>query len=307
MTRGDRFTGGWRVTEYVYAPEGAAAGMVRQRRILDGLEGGRTRVAQTCTPEGLPPGHPCQRFAGTWMFDLERDLDGTVRRYVGPDVVGTGVAHGEFALTGRGLWPRFGYNFTSYSVLSGQRQITGGVFSTARTPVAVIVGVAIPETAGEAQWPKLEGPTWPGEVAMRWTGTLESFAPGGRLERRARIERSYTGERAGEARISEWENGDRTWTIELSPGRPEVDVEVGVRRAARGGRRLVSGRVAGSALAGNAIMRGWSLEIEAVAGPAMVIESTEVLDGGAGALVALRRLWRDEAYVRTEVLRLEVA
>ena len=85
-------------------------------------------------------------FAGEWVFDLE--VAGDQRRYLGPDVVGVGTVWQPGALTGRGLWPRFGYEFESYCVLvAPDRQLTGGFFSLAGRSVADIVGVDVPEAS----------------------------------------------------------------------------------------------------------------------------------------------------------------
>ena len=105
-------------------------------------------------------------FAGDWVFDME--VDGRQRRYLGPDVVGTGTEWQPGAMTGRGVWPRFGYEFESYSVLlAPDRQLTGGFFSLAHRSVADIVGVAVPESAGveprldlSVPVPEVEG-SWP--------------------------------------------------------------------------------------------------------------------------------------------------
>ena len=86
-------------------------------------------------------------FAGEWVFDLE--VIGAERRYLGPDVVGTGTEWQPGAMTGQGVWPRFGYEFESYSVLvAPDRQLTGGFFSLAGRSVADIIGVAVPESSG---------------------------------------------------------------------------------------------------------------------------------------------------------------
>ena len=162
----DRFGGAWLVTEHVYDPDGTYRGSVGQRRRIEPAGGGRLRVVQHCEPSPELDGHPMADFAGDWVFDME--VDGAKRRYLGPDVVGVGTEWSPGAMTGRGAWPRFGYEFESYSVLvAPDRQLTGGFFTLTGRSVADIVGVAVPESAGieprldlSAPVPEVES-SWP--------------------------------------------------------------------------------------------------------------------------------------------------
>ena len=168
----ERFGGAWLVTEYVHEPDGRLAGIIRQRRELETLAGGRARLTQTCEPEGLD-GHPMQAFAGTWVFDLT--IDGAVRTYLGPDVVGYGVEWSAGVMTGQGIWPRFGHTFESFAVLVGpERQLTGGFFSRVGRSVADIVGVAVPD---RGQWPVLEVTDPPPDLASEGPGLQRSVGP----------------------------------------------------------------------------------------------------------------------------------
>ncbi len=143
---GDSFGGAWLVTEYVYDPDGTYRGTIAQRRELKQVTRGCLRVTQRCEPSAALAGHPMAAFAGEWVFDLE--VDGVRRRYLGPDVVGTGTEWQRGAMTAQGIWPRFGYEFESYSVLvAADRQLTGGFFSLAGRSVADIIGVAVPESS----------------------------------------------------------------------------------------------------------------------------------------------------------------
>ncbi len=161
----DSFGGAWLVTEYVFDPDGAYRGTVAQRRLVEQLEGARLRVTQQCEPSAELEGHAMAAFAGEWVFDLE--VVGDQRRYLGPDVVGTATQWQPGAMTGQGLWPRFGYEFESYSVLvAPDRQLTGGFFSLAGRSVADIVGVAVPETAGTEPRLDLSAPV--PEVSDEW-------------------------------------------------------------------------------------------------------------------------------------------
>ena len=168
----DPFGGSWLVTEYVHDPGGRLVGLVRQRRTLETVAGGRVRVTQICESEGLD-GHPMAAFAGTWVFDMT--IDGALRTYEGPDVVGHGVQWSAGAMTGEGIWPRFGYTFESYAVVvSPRRQITGGFFGLAGRSVADIVGVAEPDDGG---WPLLDLAARPPEVPATGPGVARKVGP----------------------------------------------------------------------------------------------------------------------------------
>lgn len=162
---GDSFGGSWLVTEYVFDPDGRHRGTVAQRRCVEPVGDTRLRVTQQCEPSPTLKGHAMAAFAGEWVFDLE--VDGDQRRYLGPDVVGTATQWQPGAMTGQGLWPRFGYEFESYSVLvAPDRQLTGGFFSLAGRSVADIVGVAVPEAAGAEPRLDLSAPV--PEVGGEW-------------------------------------------------------------------------------------------------------------------------------------------
>ena len=166
MTKKDRFSGDWLIVEYVYDPDGTFRGEVAQRRIVEQAGDGRLVVTQQCQPSPQLADHPMATFAGEWVFDLE--TAGDQRRYLGPDVVGFGTVWQPGALTGQGLWPRFGYEFESYSVLvAPDRQLTGGFFSQAGRSVADIVGVAVPEASGIE--PRLDLSAPPPDPGGQWT------------------------------------------------------------------------------------------------------------------------------------------
>ncbi|MGI9622775.1 MAG: hypothetical protein ACR2PK_08060 [Acidimicrobiales bacterium] len=166
MAEDDNFGGAWLVTEYVYDPDGSFVGIVEQRRLVESLADGRLRVTQVCSPGPELEDHAMGAFAGEWVFDLE--VHGADRHYLGPDVVGMGTEWAPGAMTGQGLWPRFGHSFESYAVLvAPDRQLTGGFFSIAGRSVADIVGVAVPESAGVV--PEFDLAVSPPEVEETWT------------------------------------------------------------------------------------------------------------------------------------------
>lgn len=162
----DRFGGAWLVSEYVFNPDGTFAGIVKQRRYVELLDEGRFRVLQICEPGPELSSHPMGGFKGEWVFDME--VEGDDRHYLGPDVVGMGTQWRPGAMTGAGVWPRFGHEFSSYGVLvTPERQLTGGFFSLAGRSVADIVGVAVPEAAGIE--PTLDLDALLPEVGEDWT------------------------------------------------------------------------------------------------------------------------------------------
>ncbi len=218
MSSSDRFGGAWLVVEYVHDPDGTFRGEVVQRRVVEPAGDGRLRVIQQCDPSPELSGHPMAEFAGHWEFEME--VSGAQRRYLGPDVVGVGTEWQAGAMTGRGLWPRFGYEFESYSVLvAADRQLTGGSFSLAGRSVADIVGVAVPEASGvkpgldlEAPLPEVDSP-WPLQrtvgpmlVAADWPTPLQRRRLWAMRDRRGAT---------GITIIEEDNDGDRTVTVTI--------------------------------------------------------------------------------------------
>jgi len=158
------FLGDWLVSEYLYTPAGEYAGLIHQRRKLQ-PQGDVIRVIQISEPVNVVEGISdkakevvdiMNQRVGEFVFDLK--LVGKARHYLGEDVVGGGFSWKDGMLTARGMWPRFGYNFTSFSMLlNPNRQVTGGKYFVANEEVATIVGVAVPEKEGfpelQAQMP----------------------------------------------------------------------------------------------------------------------------------------------------------
>ncbi len=159
MAESSAFIGSWLVTEYVYTPAGEYAGHIHQRRILQ-PHGDLIRVTQICEPVQVVAHISDQARAavdvmnqrvGEFVFDIR--LVGQARHYAGEDVIGGGFSWKNGVLTARGVWPRFGYNFTSFSFhIHARRQVTGGTFSIANQNIVTIVGVA---TAEEEDFPCL--------------------------------------------------------------------------------------------------------------------------------------------------------
>lgn len=301
------FASAFQVLEYVYAPSGEHVGCVRQRRALEPLGDGRVRVRQTCAlDEALrafiaragfadPTAGVMRRFEGEHVFDLV--VDGAVRRYLGPAVRGAGFAHGEDAMTGRGVWPDLGYAFRSFSVLVGpRRQVTGGAFLVGSALAARIFGVASRE--GDAP-PELLGSPPPGAVARVWSGTRRAFASTGARIYEGPIERRYcaaSGEDTSAA-FAGFEERDAEGAVDL-----EIAWEpIGGHLRARG-RAFDDGALA--PLVGVGRRLGPALELSVVVGDAEVREWLEVYDAAAGCLVSVREAYRDGRWAHTEVTKL---
>lgn len=175
------FIGSWLVSEYVYTPSGEYVGVINQRRQLipnDDV----IRVIQHCEPVKVTTElsekakdtlEIMNKRVGEFIFDLK--LVGKARHYLGEDVIGGGFSWRDGVLTARGLWTRFGYNFTSFSILlNPTRQVTGGKFFIANQEVATIVGVAVPENEGYPEM--LEG-----KISGNYKGERYLISPDGEL------------------------------------------------------------------------------------------------------------------------------
>lgn len=276
---GDAFIGAWRVSEHVYDSEGELVGVVRQLRRLERREGGRIAVLQDCKPDASLATHPMGRFTGHHEFTLSRD--GAVRRYHGPAVIGSGLGVGPHAIVGRGLWPVFGHNFTSYGLVPEPRlQLTGGKFFVATQMIANVVGVAVPDD-GQTDWPTLEGlrgsPGWPGDLATEWEGTAHVVGPSGQVLGEHRASRRYL----GSSRLEERSHPDSGEVLETLSLEPDL-----------GGYR-VAGAHGHEPQRGIAKRYGPALELEICRGTDIVVEGLELLDAERGHLATIRRLWRD--------------
>jgi hypothetical protein len=181
MSTQSSFIGSWLVSEYLYTPAGEFAGIIRQRRLLQ-PQGDMIRVIQHCESVIVADEFSDQAQAtinimnervGEFVFDLK--LVGKARHYLGEDVIGGGFSWKDGVLTAKGMWTRFRYNFTSFSILlNPHRQVTGGKFFLANEEVATIVGVAVPEEEG---YPEFKD----GDIANEYHGERYTISPDGEL------------------------------------------------------------------------------------------------------------------------------
>ena len=175
------FIGSWLVSEYLYTPSGEFAGIIRQRRLLQ-PQGDVIRVIQHCDPVLVADNVSEQAEAtinimnkrvGEFVFYLK--LVNKARHYLGEDIIGGGFSWKDGVLTAKGMWTRFPYNFTSFSMLlNPRRQVTGGKFFHANEEVATIVGLAVPEDEGYPEFVD-------GEMAENYKGERYTISPEGDL------------------------------------------------------------------------------------------------------------------------------
>ena len=139
----DRFLGSFCVREFVFDGAGALMGEVNQERVLRSDKGGGMIVRQKCRPCGALMAGPMGRFKGEFVFSLRKE--GYNRLYEGEDVVGFGREISPGFMVGEGVWPRFGWNFRSFSILVDKGlQLTGGTFYRGGEVCCEIIGVATP-------------------------------------------------------------------------------------------------------------------------------------------------------------------
>lgn len=284
MSTGDGFLGAWRVTEYVYHPDGRFLGLVHQRRMLHQSANGRLRVIQQCKPDKALADHPMGEFKGEHIFELQ--IDGRLRSYLGPAVVGSGLPWGDGAMTGRGIWPHFGHNFTSFAILAHEnRQLTGGKFFNATEMIANVVGVAVPETEETAAWPTLDiDHSCPSTLAAEWQGTLRTLTAAGEIISERPLRRCYDG---------------RQWQ-ETAAAQPSLAITLEpLEDYAR-----LHGRWDQQALVGIHKNFGPLSEAEIVVNAAQIIETMELLDSEAGYLIGLRRWLHHHQLQKVEVLQM---
>ena len=148
------FIGQWQVTELIFDPQGHFLGKNRQERQLIRMDDDSLEVIQNCTLDNSLRGHAIAAFEGEWVFNLK--VDGRVRRYEGPDVLGVGMAWGPAAMTGQGIWPRLGVSFDSFAFMTAPScQLTGGHFGYGPEPLVAIIAVAV-ESQNIGEYPDLD-------------------------------------------------------------------------------------------------------------------------------------------------------
>jgi hypothetical protein len=276
---GDAFLGCWLVTEYVFDDDGALLGCNYQQRLLERLGDGRVRVTQRCRPDARLMAHPMAAFAGEWAFDLE--IKGRARLYHGPDVLGSAMSWGEGVMTGRGVWPRFGYNFTSWSaMLAPDRQLTGGRFYSAGRCVAHLIGVgrligADHRVDESPEFPNLDLAGWPADLAGVWRGSRARFDASGACLGEEPMTRNYAPDG--------WREGE--W---------------GVVCQAAGARQ----RVSGPGFQGIARRVGPALELEGALAGGASVSMLEVVDAEARMLIGIHRIVEREQLQRVAIIRL---
>jgi len=275
----DAFLGCWLVREYVFDDDGSPVGCNHQQRLLERLENGRVRVTQRCRPDARLSAHPMAAFAGEWTFDLE--INGRARLYHGPDVLGSAMSWGEGVMTGRGVWPRFGYNFASWSaMLAPDRQLTGGRFYSAGRCMAHLIGIGRLIGADHGvdespEFPNLDLAGWPADLAGGWRGSRARFDASGACLGEEPMTRNYAPDG--------WREGE--W---------------GVVCQAAGARQ----RVSGPGFWGIARRVGPALELEGALAGGASVSMLEVVDAEARMLIGIHRVVVCEQLQRVAIIRL---
>jgi hypothetical protein len=266
----------WQVTEYWHSPDGTLAGVLHQTRDISRQEDGSLRVIQRCAPQGESSSLAAlAEFSGEWVFDLR--AEGAQRHYLGPDVVGRGVAYGD-CIIGRGVWPRYGHNFVSFSVLlSANRQLTGGLFFHAHALVAAICGAATPTLADEQ--PALGGADEPAALATHWRGTSQVYDAAGALLAQRACQRIYQ------------PHGFESW--HEGAAQPFA-----VSWAAASERDIVGGSGAGVS------RRYGPLRDTTLVAHSRQIDVMDVLDAQTGTLVSVVQVYEHLQPVQIEIVRL---
>jgi hypothetical protein len=290
-TRSDGFMGSWLISEYLYTPDGTFVGILQQRRRMEPQPDGSTRVFQSCVPRLKIEDHPMAAFEGEWVYDIGRD--GRYRRYYGPDMIGTGLKWGPDSLTGRGIWPRFGHNFTSFSVMiAPDRQIIGGRYFNAGECIANMIGIAVPELLGvDNPYPAFTNPVNPAEIAQTWSGTVLIFDPGYRVQAEYNMIRQFT---------------PHGWTDQVEGG-----TQAQFMLDEMADRTLIRGSGAGVAK-----RYGWCVETTSIDTPEAGIsrtanaevwqrDSIDVLDAASKTLVGITQSYMDGLFAQINIIKLK--
>ncbi len=193
-------------------------------------------------------------------------------------------------MTGEGIWPRFGHNFSSYSfLLTPQLQLTGGAFFNASTLVASIAGVAVAETAEQPQdWPTLPAAYWPGEYCQVWRGTTRSLDAAGNLIAQHDLVRRYS---------------DHAWIEETPDGQQQPAVHLD-RDQERWPMTLSAGPGQWSGLARH---YGPMLELVGYTAAGLSVAWSETLDAARGHVAGLRCWLVDGRLDRLDIIQLRPA
>jgi hypothetical protein len=290
-TRSDGVVTSWLFSEYVYDPDGNFVGILQQRRRLEAQANGATRIYQSCVPRLKSDAHPLRALEGEWIYDITRE--GRIRRHVGPDVVGTGLKWGPDALTLRGVWPRFGHNFTQFSIhIAPNRQVTGGKVFNAGECIANLIGIGVPEVIGtESPYPTFTNPMLPQEIALTWSGTALIFDPGYRVQAEYNVIRQFT---------------PLGWRDQLEGGKPTV-----INLEDMGQRWRITG-------SGEGVVKryGWGLEATRYFTPSPQIErsamgelwqyeTSEVLDATSKTLISMTYSYTDSVFAQVSITKLK--
>lgn len=286
----DYFVGTWLISEYVYAPDGTFIGTLRRRQRYEPQSEAHTRVFLSYDPHMKANDHLIACLAGDWTFEM--NADGRLRRYYGPDVIGTAQNWGADLSTSKGLWRQVGLTFTSYTVLlAPNRLLMGAKFYRLGELVAVTVGVGTPEAfiSGDYPYPAFTNPARPQEVTPLWYGTSAVYDPGHRVHAGWNVVRHYT---------------PLGWRDEVvSGGQTAINLDD------MGSYSRISG-------SGDGVARryGWSVETTLINTPSLTSEygafgevwtydTVEILDAASKTLISLTHSYADGTFAQLSLTK----
>jgi hypothetical protein len=181
-------------------------------------------------------------------------------------------------MTSRGIWPEFGHNFRSFSVLpTANLQLTGGKFFNATEMIANIVGVAVPEA--EADGYPILNQTYAPETAV-WLGTCTTVMADGSAIVTQSIQRTFV--TCHDTHIH-WQEEGTEWHFTTQDGRTQAQA---------------------NGLQGFAKRFGPLLEMEIVGENGRILEQLELCDTIHNQLIGIRRWLQNNELEKVEVLRL---
>ena len=189
-------------------------------------------------------------------------------------------------MLGEGVWPRFGYNFTSFALmLSPHRQVTGGKFYAASQMIANIIGVAQAEMHDVPDsWPSLRDPQEVYKVSTLWRGESLLFSADGKYD----LTQAVTHEHTSTQTHTVYANGQALHITYADDGRGAFDAR---------GVLMQPGMLDQQPLFGKAKRFGWLLESVLHSPQSARMDTMMILDNDSQALVSLYR-WSQGGVLR---------
>lgn len=170
----------WRTTQCVFDPTGEFLGLMHQRRQVEVLSDGRTRITLENLLSEEIGAHAASVLAGSWQLLVAQH--GPELRVEGVDATGTGVAMAPSGSMSSMYWPRMLQNFSSmYLNISPWRIALGGLLyrSDTRDASARTFGIGMAEAEVGHAWPLLDCGMRASDFSAHWRGVLRLYGAGG--------------------------------------------------------------------------------------------------------------------------------